>query len=140
MTKKIDIEILLERIEALESRLDKLDPVSKRKLPGKKDQISDIKNNLDEWAQKFPSVDIEFELLKMLDWLQANQKRKKDYKAFLETGSEKHPTLLKKKFKMFIAIFMAVAPIRTANIKSLNTKIWLSFVTSVILRKRLLSL
>ena len=71
----------------------------------------------------------------MLDWLQANQKRKKDYKAFLETGSEKHPTLLKKKFKMFIAIFMAVAPIRTANIKSLNTKIWLSFVTSVILRK-----
>ena len=133
--KKIDIEILLERIEALESRLDKLDPVSKRKLPSKKDQISDIKNNLDEWAQKFPSADIEFELLKMLDWLQANQKRKKDYKAFLETGSEKHPTLLKKKFKMFIAIFMVVVPIRTANIKSLNTKIWLSFVTSVILRK-----
>ena len=64
MTKKIDIEILLERIEALESRLDKIDPVSKRKLPSKKDQISDIKNNLDEWAQKFPSVDIEFELLK----------------------------------------------------------------------------
>ena len=46
MAKKIDIEILLERIEALESRLDKLDPVSKRKLPNKKDQISDIKNNL----------------------------------------------------------------------------------------------
>ena len=140
MARKIDIEILLERIEALESRLDKLDPVSKRKLPSKKDQISDIKNNLDEWSQKFPSVDIEFELLKMLDWLQANQKRKKDYKAFLETGSEKHPTLLKKKFKMFIAIFMAVVPIRTASIKSLNTKIWLSFVTSVILKKRLLSL
>ena len=46
MAKKIDIEILLERIEALESRLDKLDPVSKRKLPSKKDQISDIKNKL----------------------------------------------------------------------------------------------
>ena len=30
MTKKIDIEILLERIETLESRLDKLDPISKR--------------------------------------------------------------------------------------------------------------
>ena len=39
MAKKIDIEILLKRIEALESRLDKLDPVSKRKLPNKKDQI-----------------------------------------------------------------------------------------------------
>ena len=60
MTKKIDIDTLLERIEALELRLDKLDPVSKRKLPNKKDQISDIKSNLEEWAQKFPSVDIEF--------------------------------------------------------------------------------
>ena len=78
MAKKINIDTLLKRIEALETRLDKLDPISKRKLPNKKDQISDIKNNLDEWAQKFPSVDIEFELLKMLDWLQANQKRKKD--------------------------------------------------------------
>ena len=58
MAKKIDIDTLLKRIEALESRLDKLDPISKRKLPNKKDQISDIKNNLDEWAQKFPSVDI----------------------------------------------------------------------------------
>ena len=82
MTKKVDINTLLERIENLEARLDKLDPISKRKLPGKKDQINDIKNNLEEWSQKFPSLDIEFELLKMLDWLQANQKRKKDYKAF----------------------------------------------------------
>ena len=65
MAKKIDTDTLLKRIEALESRLDKLDPISKRKLPNKKDQISDIKNNLDVWAQKFPSVDIEFELLKM---------------------------------------------------------------------------
>ena len=79
MVKKVDINTLLERIESLESRLDKLDPVSKRKLPSKKDQIEDIKNNLDEWSKKFPSVDIEFELLKMIDWLQANQKRKKDY-------------------------------------------------------------
>ena len=44
MAKKIDIDTLLKRIEALESRMDKLDPVSKRKLPNKKDQISDIKN------------------------------------------------------------------------------------------------
>ncbi len=38
MAKKIDIDTLLKRIEALESRLDKLDPISKRKLPNKKDQ------------------------------------------------------------------------------------------------------
>ena len=31
MTKKIDINTLLERIENLEARLDKLDPISKRK-------------------------------------------------------------------------------------------------------------
>ena len=53
MAKKIDIDTLLKRIEALESRLDKLDPISKRKLPNKKDQISDIKNNLDEWLKSF---------------------------------------------------------------------------------------
>ena len=140
MAKKIDIDTLLKRIEALESRLDKLDPISKRKLPNKKDQISDIKNNLDEWAQKFPSVDIEFELLKMLDWLQANQKRKKDYKAFLETGYEKHLTLSKKKYKMCIVIFMGVITTKTVNIKNLNTRIWLSSVISAIHKKRLLNL
>ena len=89
MVKKVDINTLLERIESLESRLDKLDPVSKRKLPSKKDQIEDIKNNLDEWSKKFPSLDIEFELLKMIDWLQANQKRKKDYKAFFRNWLRK---------------------------------------------------
>ena len=96
MAKKIDIDTLLKRIEVLESRLDKLDPISKRKLPNKKDQISDIKNNLDEWAQKFPSVDIEFELLKMLDWLQANQKRKKDYKAFFRNWLRKASNSIEK--------------------------------------------
>ncbi len=96
MAKKIDINTLLERIENLEARLDKLDPVSKRKLPGKKDQINDIKNNLDEWSQKFPSVDIEFELLKMLDWLQANQKRKKDYKAFFRNWLRKSSNSIEK--------------------------------------------
>ena len=96
MTKKIDINTLLERIENLEARLDKLDPISKRKLPGKKDQINDIKNNLDEWSQKFPSLDIEFELLKMLDWLQANQKRKKDYKAFFRNWLRKSSNSIEK--------------------------------------------
>ena len=48
MVKKVDINTLLERIESLESRLDKLDPISKRKLPSKKDQIEDIKNWLKE--------------------------------------------------------------------------------------------
>ena len=96
MAKKVDIDILLERIENLEARLDKLDPISKRKLPGKKDQINDIKNNLDEWSQKFPSVDIEFELLKMLDWLQANQKRKKDYKAFFRNWLRKSSNSIEK--------------------------------------------
>ena len=32
MAKKINIDTLLKRIEALETRLDKLDPISKRKL------------------------------------------------------------------------------------------------------------
>ena len=96
MTKKIDINTLLERIENLEARLDKLDPISKRKLPGKKDQINDIKNNLEEWSQKFPSLDIEFELLKMLDWLQANQKRKKDYKAFFRNWLRKSSNSIEK--------------------------------------------
>ena len=96
MAKKVDINTLLERIENLEARFDKLDPVSKRKLPGKKDQINDIKNNLDEWSQKFPSVDIEFELLKMLDWLQANQKRKKDYKAFFRNWLRKSSNSIEK--------------------------------------------
>ena len=96
MAKKVDINTLLERIENLEARLDKLDPISKRKLPGKKDQINDIKNNLDEWSQKFPSLDIEFELLKMLDWLQANQKRKKDYKAFFRNWLRKSSNSIEK--------------------------------------------
>jgi hypothetical protein len=54
------------------------------------------KKNLDEWAQKFPSVDIEFELLKMLDWLQANQKRKKDYKAFFRNWLRKASNSIEK--------------------------------------------
>ena len=41
MNKKIDIDQLLNRIKSLEDRIDKLDPVSKRKLPSKKKQIND---------------------------------------------------------------------------------------------------
>ena len=96
MVKKADINTLLKRIEILEKRLDKLDPVAKRNLPSKKDQIDDIKKNIDEWSQKFPSVDIEFELLKMLDWLQANQKRKKDYKAFFRNWLRKSSNSIEK--------------------------------------------
>ena len=100
MVKKADINTLLKRIEILENRLNKLDPVAKRKLPSKKDQIDDIQNNIDEWSQKFPSVDIEFELLKMLDWLQANQKRKKDYKAFFRNWLRKSSNSIEKEVQV----------------------------------------
>ena len=89
VNKKVDLNDLIKRIDDLEGRLEKLDPISKRKLPSKKDQIKDIKDNRDEWSEKFPSVDIEFELAKMLDWLKANNKRKKDYKAFFRNWLRK---------------------------------------------------
>ena len=96
MNKKIDLNTLLDRIDALESRIEKLDPTSKRKLPSKKEQIENIKSNLEEWSQKFPTVDIEFELLKMLDWLKANQKRKKDYRAFFRNWLRKSANSIEK--------------------------------------------
>ena len=80
--KKVNLNDILERISELEARIDKIAPIGKKDLPPKKDQIKDIKENIEEWSKKFPSVDIEFELAKMLDWLKANNKRKKDYKAF----------------------------------------------------------
>tara|TARA_Y100001970_G_scaffold141848_1_gene174548 strand:- start:4008 stop:4442 length:435 start_codon:yes stop_codon:yes gene_type:complete len=89
VNKKVDLNDLIKRIDHLEERLEKLDPTSKRKLPSKKDQIKDIKENIGEWSKKFPSVDIEFELAKMLDWLKANNKRKKDYKAFFRNWLRK---------------------------------------------------
>ena len=89
VNKKVDLNDLIKRIDDLEGRLEKLDPISKRKLPSKKDQIKNIKDNRDEWSEKFPSVDIEFELAKMLDWLKANNKRKKDYKAFFRNWLRK---------------------------------------------------
>jgi hypothetical protein len=95
--KNKDLEDLLLRIDSLEKRLDKLDPISKRKLPSKKEQVEEIQNNLEEWSKKFPSLDVEFELLKMLDWLKANQKRKKDYKAFFRNWLRKSSNSIEKK-------------------------------------------
>ena len=89
MTKDIDIKNLLNRIESLEKRVEKLDPISKRGLPSKDKQIENIKAEIDMWAKKFPSIDVEFELIKMLDWLKANNKRKKDYKAFFRNWLRK---------------------------------------------------
>ena len=99
MNKKIDLDQLLNRIKSLEDRVNKLDPVGKRKLPSKKKQINDIKINLDEWSKKFPTLDVEFELLKMLDWLKANQKRKKDYKAFFRNWLRKSSNTIEKDIK-----------------------------------------
>ena len=89
MTKSIDIEKLLQRVESLEKRVEKLDPTSKRQLPSKEKQIKNIKDEIEIWSKKFPSIDVEFELIKMLDWLKANNKRKKDYKAFFRNWLRK---------------------------------------------------
>ena len=64
--KKVNLNDILAKISELESRLDEIAPVGKKKFPSKKDQIKDIKENISEWSKKFPSVDIEFELAKML--------------------------------------------------------------------------
>ncbi len=87
--KKVSLNDILEKISELEARMDKIAPIGKKDLPPKKDQIQNIKNNIGEWREKFPSVDIEFELAKMLDWLKANNKRKKDYKAFFRNWLRK---------------------------------------------------
>ena len=87
--KKVNLNDILAKISELEARLDKIAPIGKKKFPPKKDQIKDIKNNIKEWSEKFPSVDIEFELAKMIVWLKANNKRKKDYKAFFRNWLRK---------------------------------------------------
>ena len=58
--KKVNLNDILAKISELEARLDKIAPIGKKKFPSKKDQIKDIKNNIKEWSEKFPSVDIEF--------------------------------------------------------------------------------
>tara|TARA_B100000427_G_scaffold303018_1_gene287275 strand:+ start:286 stop:720 length:435 start_codon:yes stop_codon:yes gene_type:complete len=87
--KKVNLNEILKKISEIEARLDKIAPIGKKKFPPKKDQINDIKKNIKQWSEKFPSVDIEFELAKMLDWLKANNKRKKDYKAFFRNWLRK---------------------------------------------------
>ena len=87
--KKVNLNEILEKISKLEARLDKIDPISKKKFPSKKEQIKDIENNINIWNEKFPSIDPQFELAKMLDWLKANNKRKKDYKAFFRNWLRK---------------------------------------------------
>ena len=86
---KVDLNDILKRISKIESRLEEIAPISKRKLPSKKDQIAQINSEIDVWSQKFPSIDVEFELAKMLDWLKATNKRKKDYRAFFRNWLRK---------------------------------------------------
>ena len=88
-SKKVNLNEILEKISKLEARLDEIAPISKKKFPSKKEQIKDIESNIDTWSEKFPSIDPEFELAKMLDWLKANNKRKKDYKAFFRNWLRK---------------------------------------------------
>ena len=87
--KKVSLNDILERISKIEVRLDEIAPISKRKLPSKKEQLAQIQSELEVWSQKFPSTDIEFELAKMLDWLKATNKRKKDYRAFFRNWLRK---------------------------------------------------
>ncbi|MBC8225883.1 MAG: hypothetical protein H8E74_01915 [Gammaproteobacteria bacterium] len=87
--KKVSLNDILERISKIEARLEEIAPISKRKLPSKKEQIEQIQSEIHVWSQKFPSTDIEFELAKMLDWLKATNKRKKDYRAFFRNWLRK---------------------------------------------------
>ena len=75
---KTTLNDILERIVKIEIRLEEIAPIAKRKLPSKKEQIAQIESEIKIWSQKFPTIDIEFELAKMLDWLKATNKRKKD--------------------------------------------------------------
>jgi hypothetical protein len=51
--------------------------------------VLEIERNLSLWSEKFPGINIRAELEKMLDWLKANNKRKKDYKAFFRNWLRK---------------------------------------------------
>ena len=138
VNKKVDLNDLIKRIDDLEGRLEKLDPISKRKLPSKKDQIKNIKDNRDEWSEKFPSVDIEFELAKMLDWLKANNKRKKDYKAFFRNWLRKSSNTMEVTKKgQTIHMFLDVR-MKHVERKHQHTKICISSVKNVAKKERLL--
>ena len=87
--KNTNLNEILARLTKIEARLEEIAPISKRKLPSKKDQSAEIKSEIEVWSQKFPSIDVEFELAKMLDWLKATNKRKKDYRAFFRNWLRK---------------------------------------------------
>ena len=87
--EKTDLSDILRRLEVLEKKLEKLSLKDTNPTKSKKNQIFEIEQNMSLWSQKFPGIDIGEELEKMLDWLKANNKRKKDYKAFFRNWLRK---------------------------------------------------
>ena len=87
--EKTDLSDILRRLEVLEKKLEKLALKDTNPAKSKKNQILEIEQNMSLWSQKFPGIDIGEELEKMLDWLKANNKRKKDYKAFFRNWLRK---------------------------------------------------
>ena len=87
--KQVDLMYMLKRISKIASRLKEIASISKIKLPSIKDQIAQINSEIDVWSQKLSSIDVEFELAKMLDWLKATNKRKKYYRAFFRNWLRK---------------------------------------------------
>ena len=88
-TNKALLSEVLKRIEILEKKVEKLSTKEQSSTKSKKDQVLEIERNLSLWSEKFPGINIRAELEKMLDWLKANNKRKKDYKAFFRNWLRK---------------------------------------------------
>ena len=88
-TNKALLSEVLKRIEILEKKVEKLSTKEESSTKSKKDQVLEIERNLSLWSEKFPGINIREELEKMLDWLKANNKRKKDYKAFFRNWLRK---------------------------------------------------
>jgi len=88
-TNKALLSEVLKRIEILEKKVEKLSIEEESSTKSKKDQVLEIERNLSLWSEKFPGINIRAELEKMLDWLKANNKRKKDYKAFFRNWLRK---------------------------------------------------
>jgi len=88
-TNKALLSEVLKRIEILEKKVEKLSTKEESSTKSKKDQVLEIERNLSLWSEKFPGINIRAELEKMLDWLKANNKRKKDYKAFFRNWLRK---------------------------------------------------
>jgi hypothetical protein len=88
-TNKALLSEVLKRIEILEKKVERLSTKEESSTKSKKDQVLEIERNLSLWSEKFPGINIRAELEKMLDWLKANNKRKKDYKAFFRNWLRK---------------------------------------------------